>query len=582
MKKRRKGVILCLSIALVFVMPISAVKNEVTIVDEASVTPNDSYFGEQWGLDNTGQTNPYSGGGAPGADIDAPEAWDIETGSPDVIIAVIDCGIDYAHPDLADNIWINEDEIPDNGVDDDNNGYVDDIRGWNFLDGNNEVLDIAGHGTACAGVVAAVTDNGVGIAGVCWNCKIMTVISDTGFDDCPHEAVADGIKYAADNGADVISMSIGVYRSSDLVNDAVNYAYNKGVILVAAAGNEGRSSKLYPAGYENVIAVGATDNTDSKMDIVRWGNIRGVSNYGDWVDVAAPGVDIYVTMPTYRVAFNDLLGVSQNYDYMSGTSFSCPHVAGIAALLLSQDPSLSNDEVRKIIRANVDPYDSNVYIGTGRVNAYKALTRYNTPPNKPEKPTGPTSGQPGTEYTYNTSTTDPLGDQIYYTWDWGDGNYSEWLGPYESGGSCEASYTWEEKGDYSIKVKAKDIYDLESDWSDPLPVSMPKTYENPLEPLLEKMFICHIVSTGTGNFKILTGAILHGFAGISAFSIDLENDGYTTISSLFNPDYRFTIIGNQQIIIIGYAGYFTWESKEDNAILSINGVALIATVTQTS
>lgn len=213
---------------------------------------------------------------------------------------------------------------------------------------------------------------------------------------------------------------------------------------------------------------------------------------------------------------------------------------------------------------------------------FRTYGEANNPPNKPATPSGPTSGKAGTSYTYFSSAIDPDGDQIYLLFDWNDGTDSGWLGPYNSGDLVSASHIWSAQGTYAIKVKAKDELGKLSIWSDPLPISMPKTYDNPLKPLSEKMSICHIVSTGTGNFKILSGAIIHGLAGISAFSIDLENDGYTTISSLFNPDYRFTITGNQRIIIIGYTGYFTWESKENNAILSVNGVALIATVTQTS
>jgi subtilisin family serine protease len=340
-----------------------------------NINPNDPDFSKQWALHNTGQSNPYSGSGTPDADIDAPEGWDIEVGSSDVIIAIIDCGIDYTHPDLADNIWINEDEIPDNEIDDDSNGYIDDTMGWNFFDDNNDLLDQGGHGTLCAGTAAAIGNNNVGVTGVSWNSKIMPIHSVNEFDWGTFEDIADGIKYAADNGADVISMSFCNYTYSPLVNDAVDYAYNKGVVLVAAAGNEGTSSEAYPAAYDNVIAVAATDNTDSRMDVIRWGFIELVSNYGPWVDVAAPGVDIYTTMPTYEVSYNVLLGISQNYDYLSGTSLSCPIVAGIAALLLSHDPTLSPEEIKNLICKYVDPYNSEFDLGSGRVNAHKAIKK---------------------------------------------------------------------------------------------------------------------------------------------------------------------------------------------------------------
>ena len=135
-----------------------------------STFPDDEFFDLQWSLHNIGQT-----GGLEDCDIDAPEAWDIETGNPDIVIAIIDSGIDYTHPDLIDNIWHNEDEIPDNGIDDDGNGYIDDVRGWDFYDNDNDPLDENGHGTICAGIAAAVTNNDEGIAGVCWNCQIMPI-----------------------------------------------------------------------------------------------------------------------------------------------------------------------------------------------------------------------------------------------------------------------------------------------------------------------------------------------------------------------------------------------------------------------
>jgi subtilisin family serine protease len=326
--------------------------------------PNDTNFSKQWSLHNTGQTYYGTLHGTPDADIDAPEAWDIETGSPDVVIAIIDTGVDYTHPDLAANIWNNTDEIPGNGIDDDHNGYLDDIRGWDLCDNNSDPKDIWGHGTECAGVAAASTNNGIGIAGVGGKCKIMPlkICNETGWwtwDDA-----AEGIKYAADNGADIISMSFGDYTAPNITRDVVNYAYGKGVFLCAAAGNDNANIKLYPAAYENVTAVGATAHNDHRASF---------STYGEWVDIAAPGQYIYSTMPTYHVMMNDY-GLNQNYDFNSGTSFSSPMTAGVAALLLSKDPSLTPDQVKALLCENVDPYNSTQYIGTGRLNAQKALT----------------------------------------------------------------------------------------------------------------------------------------------------------------------------------------------------------------
>jgi subtilisin family serine protease len=162
--------------------------------------PNDIFFDEQWALHNNGQYE-----GTPDADIDAIEAWNIEKGNSNVTIAILDSGVDYSHPDLVKNIWLNEKEISDNDVDDDNNGFVDDIRGWDFANNDNDTADDFGHGTHCAGIVGAVTNNTLGISGVCWNCKIMPI--KIGSYSISSDAAANGIKYAADNGADVISMS---------------------------------------------------------------------------------------------------------------------------------------------------------------------------------------------------------------------------------------------------------------------------------------------------------------------------------------------------------------------------------------
>jgi len=336
--------------------------------------PNDANFSSQWHLHNTGQVflnwNGTNYSGIPDADIDAPEAWDIETGSPELVIAIVDSGIDYTHPDLAAKIWNNTDEIPGNGIDDDNNRYIDDVKGWDFWYADNDPKDGLGHGTMCAGIAGASTNNGIWGAGVAWNCTIMPVqvFNETGWGW--QLTAALGIYYAADNGADICSMSFGFDPYSTL-KYAVDYAYSKGVFLCAAAGNSNTSTKLYPAAYENVTAVAATNQNDGRVTPNDWPGGWG-SNYGDWVDIAAPGNIIYSTMPTYHVTFNDY-GAYQNFDWGCGTSYATPMVAGVAALLLSKDPLLTPDEIKTLLCGNVDPYNSTEYIGTGRLNAQKAL-----------------------------------------------------------------------------------------------------------------------------------------------------------------------------------------------------------------
>jgi len=455
---------------------------------------DDPYFYKQWSLENTGQRE-----GTPDADIDAPEAWGIETGSKDTVIAIIDTGVDYNHPDLADNIWINKKEIPINGIDDDGNGFVDDVRGWDFVDNDNVPIDDFGHGTHCAGIVAAVGNNSIGISGVCWNCKIMPIKTLNFFGQAIFINIALSIRYAADNGANVVSMSFGGRRSSRLIKDAIEYAYDKDVVLTAAAGNSNTFSHHYPAAYDSVIAVAGTNNKDRWLNIGNFFNKAG-SNYGPWVDVAAPGGEIYSTMPTYLVTMN-LGGYKKNYDYLSGTSMSAPHVAGLAALILSKKPYLSNEEVRSIIRKNVDSYYSIYYLGTGRINAFKALNEHILSPEIPNAPLGPIHGKIGEIYTYSTKTIDPNRNQLYYMWDWGE-EKSNWIGPFESGEKIYSNHTWTKSGSYKIKVKAKNNGGAESLWSKKLTVTIPKNKE--IEnlfffSLLERFQILKIILTRVIN-----------------------------------------------------------------------------------
>ncbi len=337
------------------------------------VIPNDEYFDYQWALHNTGQDfipPPYPPmNGTPDCDIDAPEAWDIETGDPDVVIAIADSGINYTHPDLADKIWVNEDEIPGNEIDDDGNGYIDDIRGWDFHYNDSDPMDGHGHGTICAGVPGMVTNNSIGGAGVIWDCQIMPVqIANENWASKVTD-IAKGVKYAADNSANIISMSFAYMYASNTLKDAVNYAYDKGVFMCAAAGNGNTSYKRFPAAFDNVTSVAATNQHDERCDEDDWGNGSG-SNYGDWVDVAAPGNVIGTT--SLDPEFNYYAGGS-------GTSLASPMVAGLAGLILSRNPLLSPDDVKSIICENVDPYNSSEYIGTGRINAYKALSNVTIP-----------------------------------------------------------------------------------------------------------------------------------------------------------------------------------------------------------
>jgi subtilisin family serine protease len=453
---------------------------------ESNFIPNDPFFNDQWALHNTGQT-----GGTPDADIDAVEAWDIENGSSEVSIAVIDSGIDFNHPDLTDIAWVNEDEIPDNGIDDDNNGYIDDVLGYDFTNDNEDRVpwDNTGHGTALSGIIAALTNNDIGISGIAWNCKIMVIkiFNEDGIATVSN--IAKGIRYAADNSARVICMALAVMSPSPTLRNAIDYAYDKDVFICCGAGNFDNDHKTYPAAFDNVNAVAGTDHNDSRMEIYHEGNdIWLNSTYGDWVDIAAPGKDIYTTLPTYHVKYmNDIWGFNQDYDLIGGVTSATPIVAGVVALILSKNPSYSPGKATAIIKANSDPYDSEYYLGVGRINAYNSLMELNEEPEKPKTPNGPTSGKINIQYDYSTSSTDVNDEQLFYLFDWDDGNYSEWLGPYNSGETCLVSYNWSLEGNYNIRVICKDIYGLESDWSDPLKVTIPRN-KKAISHLLPRLF----------------------------------------------------------------------------------------------
>ena len=308
--------------------------------------PNDFFYTDQWSLET----------------IKVPEAWEIERGSKDIIVAVVDTGVDYNHEDLKSRIWVNEDEIPGNGIDDDGNGYVDDVRGWDFFDSpyaslsvdhvsrDNDPMDEDGHGTNVAGIIAAVPNNSIGIAGITWGCKVMALRAGSKFLE--DDDLAAAIVYAVENGAQIINMSWGGDELSYIIRDVTKYAYDHGCILIGAAGNDNKPIVIYPAAFEHVIAVGATDSQDKKSSF---------SNYGTGIDIVAPGTRIFSTVPR------------NSYSDWSGTSMAAPVVSGIAALILSKRPGLTNAEVAQILRASSDPIDETLFDGVGRINAYKAL-----------------------------------------------------------------------------------------------------------------------------------------------------------------------------------------------------------------
>ena len=332
-----------------------------------SAAPNDPSYRDLWGLNNAGQT-----GGTPDADSDAPEAWDATTGSPDTVVGMIDEGIDINPPDLRDNIWRNAGEVAGNGIDDDRNGYVDDVNGYDFANNDASVYDpdpISGkgdeHGTHVAGTIAAVGNNGIGITGVNWDAQVAS-LKFLGINGGYTSDAIEAINYAVAEGMDISNNSWGGGGRSQALEDAIRRADNAGHIFIDAAGNGGAegvgdnndATPHYPSSYDvpNVVAVAATDDTD---------RLASFSNFGAAsVDLAAPGVGILSTLP------------GNGYGRYSGTSMATPHVAGAAALIKSQEPSLDDAQVKtKLLRYADQKASLQGKVATdGRLNTLGSLT----------------------------------------------------------------------------------------------------------------------------------------------------------------------------------------------------------------
>jgi len=329
---------------------------------EIAQTPNDSQFSRLFGMNNTGQT-----GGLTDADIDAPEAWDRATGTGGTIVAVIDTGIDYNHPDLAANVWTNPGEIAGNGRDDDGNGYIDDIHGYNFVANNGNPMDDNGHGTHVSGTIAGVGDNGVGVAGVNWHGKLMGLkFLDSNGSGFLADAVA-ALDYAVRMGAKISNNSWAGGGYEALMARAIANARTAGHIFVAAAGNESANNNItatYPANYnyDNVVSVAAVDHND---------NLAYFSNYGSTsVDIAAPGVNIFSTLPNNR------------YGTYSGTSMAAPHVAGALSLLWDSEPNLTYRQVIDRLYTGADQLTSlnNRVVASRRLNINGMIAQAPTTP----------------------------------------------------------------------------------------------------------------------------------------------------------------------------------------------------------
>ncbi|HZO58740.1 MAG TPA: S8 family peptidase [Solirubrobacterales bacterium] len=334
---------------------------EPNFVRSLDATPNDPYFGLLWGLHNTGQTISGTAGTAD-ADIDAPEAWDVTTGSPGTVVAVVDSGVDAGHPDLAPQEWRNPGESgagkETNGTDDDHNGYVDDFRGWDWVSQDGDPDDENGHGTHVAGTVAARGNDGQGVTGVSWQARVMALRALDEDGDGTVADVVDAYAYAAARGAPIVNASLGAPGFSFTEYDTLRNLPN--TLFVVAAGNDGESNETnphYPCSYNlaNIVCVAASTNRDG---------MASFSNYGaTTVDLAAPGRNILSAWP------------GGGHQYASGTSMATPHVAGAAALLHSHFGGVSVAALRHALLAGVEPKPAfaGKTVTGGRLNVRQSL-----------------------------------------------------------------------------------------------------------------------------------------------------------------------------------------------------------------
>lgn len=312
---------------------------EPNFESEALFSPNDTYFNNQWGLPK----------------VMFPQAWDISQGEQSTRIAIVDTGIDKDHPDLSGEIVLRK----------------------NFSMASSDD-DLNGHGTHVAGIAAAITNNNQGVAGGAFKAGLLSikVLNDSGRGY--NSGIANGLVWAADNGARVINLSLGGGSPSQTLEDAINYAWNKGAVVNCAAGNNGNANRMYPAYYNNCIAVAATDSGDKKTS---W------SNFGNWVDVAAPGIDIFSTLPNHK----NKISSSRNYGSISGTSMATSFVTGLAGLIFSKNPGLTNSQVRQIIEETADQIEgTGDYWVFGRINAYQSLLKLSDNQNSPTPTSTPT------------------------------------------------------------------------------------------------------------------------------------------------------------------------------------------------
>ncbi|NQT35273.1 S8 family serine peptidase, partial [bacterium] len=483
---------------------------EPRFIDYTFLDHNDTYRNVQYGLDL----------------CEANAAHDICTGSDEIIIGIVDTGVKWDHEDLIGNIWTNEDGS----------------HGWDFMDNDDDPTDIDGHGTHVAGIASASTHNELGVASVAYSCQIMAVRTGTGgYIYYGYE----GIVYAVDNGAHVINCSWGGPSYSEASQDVINYAYNNGngALVVVSAGNDGDDGLNYPAAYDNVVAVAATDQNDRKADF---------SSYGDFVDISAPGVSIASTMFD-RVRVRRFYQYVDAYYYMSGTSMASPFAASVAALIWSQNPDATVDQVRYRLLEGADPIEDEL-MGSGRINALNSLlvNMGNQPPVWTDVPESITE-YVNTPITFSVTGTDPEGEDLTIT--------HSGVGSIEHTGNGTAVFTWTTPADFGDYTATFTLSDGDLD----LDVDAVVTINVVNQPVPGTMIVSAIglsENVINRNFSTCEGEVT---------VIDPEDDAAAvegalvsaTWSGLYNDDVEGTTDGNGQVTFV------TANMRRPNGLLTL-------------